>query len=77
MAPSRPIVTASQLPGMSSESMIYGVTNMHPCRYIMAADATKSAKATLHGLLTEAQMQNALQRAMHNSKSKYEKNIIW
>ena len=50
---------------------------MHPCRYIMAADATKSAKATLHGLLTEAQMQNALQRAMHNSKSKYEKNIIW
>ena len=42
--------------------------------------AIKAAKATLqmrYSPLTEAQMQNALQRAMHNSSNKYEKNMVY
>ena len=64
----------------AGETMVHGVILSTPAGTPWQHHAIKAAKATLqlrYGLLTEAQMQNALQRAMHNSNNKYEKNMVY
>lgn len=43
-------------------------------------EAIKTAQSMLqlrYGLLTEAQMKNALKTALHNNSSKYENNMVY
>lgn len=42
-----------------------------------AVKAAQSALQLRYGLLTKAQTKNALQTALHNSSSKYEKNMVY